>query len=326
MVDYTKPWLSIDEQVAKLRGRGVEMDSEEFAAELLRAVGYYRLTGYLYPFRESKRVTDADGTVHVRILDPYRGGTSIEHAARIIAFDRRLRLLMLDGLERIEISLRMQTGYVLGRRSPFAHTDRATFVSSFTQPGKEATASSHDQWWERVNARQSGSDEAFVTHFRNKYNGRMPIWALTEILEMGQLVRLYGGLSNSLATEIAHAYGAPSKRVLLSWLSSLNYVRNVSAHHARLFNRKLVVAPSRPAIGKVPLLDHLRAEETAKEVFGLYNAIAVTAYLLRSVDSNSGWPGRLVDLIDTFPATPTFTIASMGFPAAWTTLGLWRQA
>ena len=328
MVEYSKPWLSIAEQIDQLRRRGVEAGSHEFAADLLRAVGYYRLTGYLYPFRESEQTEDSQGVASIHILNHYRPGTSMEHAAKIIDFDRRLRMLMLEGVERIEISMRMRTGYVLGRTSPFAHIDPATFVSSFTEHREEndtgETTSKHEQWLARVHARQTESDEMFVAHFRDKYDGRMPIWALTEILEMGQLVRLYAALINSLATEIAHAYGAPSKKVMVSWLSSLNYVRNVAAHHARLFNRKLVAAPSRPRVRLVPLLDHLRDESTAKEIFGLYNALAVIAYLLRAIDKNSGWPGRLIDLIDDFPATPTFTIETMGFPTDWTALQLWR--
>ncbi len=328
MVEYSKPWLSIDEQIDQLRKRGVETGSHEFAANLLKAVGYYRLTGYLYPFRESEQTKDTHGGTSMRILNHYQPGTSMEHAAKIIDFDRRLRMLMLDGLERIEISLRMRMGYVMGRTSPFAHTDPATFVSSFTELQEDdnagATASKHEQWLARVHARQTDSDEAFVTHFRDKYDGRMPIWALTEILEMGHLVRMYGGLINSLATEIAQFYGAPSKKVMLSWLSSLNYVRNVAAHHARLFNRKLVAAPGRPRTGSVPLLNHMRDESTAKEIFGLYNALAVTAYLLRRIDKHSGWPERLIALIDDFPATPTFTIATMGFPTDWTALELWQ--
>jgi abortive infection bacteriophage resistance protein len=53
--------------------------------------------------------------------------------AQVIEFDRRLRLLVLDGVERIEVAARMQVGYALGRRSAFAHLDAATFVPSFVQ-------------------------------------------------------------------------------------------------------------------------------------------------------------------------------------------------
>ncbi|MEB0267469.1 Abi family protein [Cryobacterium sp. 10I5] len=248
MAEYTKKWLSVDGQVAKLESRGVEVGDHESFRGLLRAVGYYRLTGYLYPFRESEPFRDDAGRIRFRVLNRYRSGTSVGQASALIDFDRRLRMLVLEGIERIEISFRMQIGYVLGRQSAFAHMDPVNFVNSFTESQTDKATgdtlpSRHAQWIERVKERQADSDEAFVAHFRNKYDDEMPIWALTEILELGHLGRLYSGLNSSLATEIAAAYGAPSKKVMVSWISSLNYVRNVSAHHARLFNRKLVSAP-----------------------------------------------------------------------------------
>lgn len=238
-------------------------------------------------------------------------------------------MLVLDGIERIEVSLRMQIGYVLGRGSAFAHLDPNTFVTAFTQPRLNADTrdpepSKHEEWIERIRERQDSSDEAFVAHFRQKYDNQMPIWALTEIMELGHLGRLYNGLINSLATEIAATYGAPSKKVMGSWIASLNYVRNVSAHHARLFNRKLVASPSRPGKGQVPMLDHLRDGNTSKQVFGLYNALAVMAYLLRSIDLESGWPQRMVALIQSFPSSSHLTIDSIGIPQRWAELELWH--
>ncbi|MDQ0615293.1 abortive infection bacteriophage resistance protein [Microbacterium sp. W4I4] len=328
MVDYNKPWLSIDAQIDKLAARGVDVGPRPDASQLLHAVGYYRLTGYLFPFRRSEQYEDDDGRVRVRVLGEYVSGTSLDHAARVIDFDRALRMLVLDGIERIEVSLRMELGYVLGEVSPFAHLDSSSFVSAFTDvhpdPDTGEPTSKHSEWLRRVETRLAGSDETFVAHFRNKYDGQMPIWALTEVLELGHLGRLYGGLTNSLATKIARGYGAPSKRVMASWIASLNYVRNVAAHHARLFNRKLVVAPGRPAVGVVPLLNHLRDEESAKAVYGLYNAIAVTAYLLRSIDGRSGWPQRLIELLENFPMAPGLSIEALGMHPRWAEFELWR--
>jgi abortive infection bacteriophage resistance protein len=328
MVEYSKPWLHVDAQIEKLATRGVDVGDPGEAADLLRAVGYYRLTGYLYPFRRSERYEDSDGKVRIRVLGDYLPGTSLGHAAQIIDFDRALRMLVLDGIERVEVSLRMQLGYVLGEVSAFAHLNPSTFVSSFTDlyedPDTGEQTSKHAEWIRRVNARRDASDETFVAHFRDKYDGQMPIWALTEVLELGHLGRLYNGLNSSLATKIAHAYGAPSKKVMASWIASLNYVRNVAAHHARLFNRKLVAAPSRPPVGTVALLDHLRDESTAKAIYGLYNALAVTAYLLRSIDTQSGWPQRLTQLVGTFPTTATFSIETMGMHPRWAAFDLWN--
>ena len=152
----------------------------------------------------------------------------------------------------------------------------------------------------------------------------MPIWALTEILELGHLARLYRGLQNDLATRIAHHYAVPSKTILASWIASTNYVRNVAAHQARLFNRKLVDAPTRPKNDAVPVLAHLRDDGAPKQDFGLYNSLAVIAYLLRSIDGSGDWTRRLKELVATFPSVPHLGIDSMGFPNGWTQLELWN--
>lgn len=111
---------------------------------------------------------------------------------------------------------------------------------------------------------------------------------------------------------------------MASWLASLNYVRNVAAHHARLFNRKLQNAPSRPKVGQVEALDHLRREASAKRVFGTYNALAVIAYLLRSIESATDWSARLATLLEDFPASHMLTIESIGAPNDWHSFDLWQ--
>ncbi len=330
MVEYTKPWLSLEQQVERLANRGVEVGDRDRAAAVLKAVGYYRLTGYLYPFRESEKYVDDSGRERTRVLSGYRAGTRLDHAEAIIDFDRRLRMLVMDGVERIEVAVRMQLGYVLGRSSAFAHEDPSVFTESFveakTDPESgEPLSSPHATWLERADERRAKSDEQFVAHFRDKYDDRMPIWALTEVLELGQLAVLYRGLRQQDSQEIALAFGAPTKKIMVSWLASLNYVRNVAAHHARLFNRKLQHAPARPKAGQVPVLDHLRDEQTAKGVFGTYNALAVIAHLLPSIEAETTWRRRLATLLLRFPESHALTLASIGVPQGWESLDLWRR-
>lgn len=327
-MEYTKPWLSLEQQVELLENRGVEVGVGDDAAALLKAIGYYRLTGYLYPFKESEQYVDEDGRTRTRVLSPYRPGTTLQQVAAVIDFDRRLRMLVMDGVERIEVAVRMRVGYVLGRASAFAHEDPATFTEAFTTTGSDPVSgqpvpSSHARWLQRIGERRANSDEQFVAHFRQKYDGRMPIWALTEILELGQVSVLYRGLNQQDAEEIAQAFGVPTKKVMVSWLASLNYVRNVAAHHARLFNRKLQHAPARPKVGQIPLLDHLRDARTAKGVFGAYNALSVIAYLLRSIAPETAWSDRLIELLRTFPTSQVLTIESLGVPHGWDTQDLW---
>ena len=327
MADYSKPWLSVEDQIGRLAEHGLDVGDRKHAAQVLEAIGYYRLTGYLYPFRESEEYVDADGRSKIRVLGEFRPDTRLDHAEAIIDFDRDLRLLVLDGLERIEVALRMRIGYVLGRSAAFAYEDASHFMQTFTSEVtdiREPTPSKHVQWLQRVRDRQASSDEQFVDHFRTKYDDRLPVWALTEILELGHLSVLYRGMNQKDAEEIAQAFGVPSKKVMTSWLASLNYVRNVAAHHARLFNRKLQNAPSRPRIGQIPDLDHLRMSEDAKRVYGTYNALAVIAYLLRSIQADTTWSRRLVALLQAFPTTEALAVQSLGAPEAWDSLALWR--
>ena len=328
-MDYAKPWLPIDDQIDRLVARGVVVEDRTGAAKLLRTVGYYRLTGYLYPFRISERYTDVGKRERTRILSRYRKGTTLEDALRLIDFDRELRLLVLDAVERIEIALRTQLGHTIGRVGAFAHEDASTFVPAFTESHIDVTTGSASpsrlaSWLTRVQERRDSSDEAFVAHFRTKYDDRMPIWALTELLELGHLSRLYAGLRNDLATEIATAFDVPTKRLMESWIATINYVRNIAAHHARLFNRKLVTAPKRPKPVQIPSLAHLSQADAPKQ-FGSYNALAVMAYLLRAIDPDGDWGLRVAEHLRSFPESTALGIGSMGVAPGWLDEELWRS-
>lgn len=313
MADYAKPWLSLNDQVEKLRERGVVIEDELRAIELLSSVGYYRMAGYLYPFRESPNLNESPGKGRSR----YREGTSLTHGEELINFDLRLRLLVMGGIERIEVAMRMRIGYVLGRGSVFAHEDPHCFTSAFTKEStdfRHPESTKHHRWLLRVKERKDKSDVRFVAHFREKYEDRIPVWALMELLELGQLAVLYRGMRQFEALEIAGAFGIPTKKLLSSWLASLNYVRNVAAHHARLYNRKLQYAPARPKVGLVPGLDHLRHEESARAIFGVYAVLAVMSFLLRRVTGGDDWRAECVSLLRQVPNSPVLRFADMGIP------------
>lgn len=80
MVEYTKPWLSVEQQIDRLASRGVDVGDRDHAAEVLRAVGYYRLTGYLYPFRQSEQYVDETGRARTKVLSGFRPDTRLDHA------------------------------------------------------------------------------------------------------------------------------------------------------------------------------------------------------------------------------------------------------
>ena len=273
--------MNLEEQVQKLAGRGLDLGGISQASDHIYRIGYYRLAGYLHPFRQKTVETSDAGTTTVTLLSSYDPGTT------------------------------------LGKRSPFSHLDSSTFEESFVRGYK------HGAWVAKAQQSHQRSHELFVKHFDNTYDGQLPIWVLTDLLELGQLAVLYSGFQREIATELADSYGVPTKPHFRSWLASINDVRNFSAHHARLFNRKLIHAPKRPEAGTIAVLEHLREPDSSKSGFGLYNVAAIMTYLLYNIEPDTTWPRQLMELVDQFPVTEHIGIESMGFPPHWEDLDLW---
>lgn len=318
MALYAKPYLSIPAQVALIAGRGMMIESQAKTEEYLRRIGYYRLSAYWYPFRE--RLTDANGN-HT-IGDSYKPQTSFKTVLDLYAFDKALRLILLDGLERVEVSVRTEVALALGQHDPMAHRDPARFDGKFTKPRANGL-SDHAEWVARLDKKASDSKEEFAAHFRNKYpQSTMPVWIAVELLDFGPLSMLLKGMRYKDQLQIAQGYGIPNPQLLTSWIWSLSAVRNVCAHHARLWNKPLVVQPSLPSPKLIPDLDHIR--NTPGTNSRLYAAVAIIRFILRQVNPRSEWHKRLAAHLLSFPTSPVITLSAAGFPANWQSERLWN--
>ncbi|MGB3763066.1 MAG: Abi family protein [Ornithinimicrobium sp.] len=132
MPTYDKPHLNVSEQVELLRSRGMHVGSTDYAESWLSVVGYYRLSGYWYPYRE---IVASHPAVRG---DRFLPSTTLEQVIGLYEFDRRLKLRVLDALERIEIAMRFRVGYTLGLRGPFAHRDAESLDTGFSRPRPES--------------------------------------------------------------------------------------------------------------------------------------------------------------------------------------------
>ncbi len=145
VTSYNKPFKTLQEQAALLRERGLAIGDEAAAAAQLLAIGYYRLSGYWYIFREHA-VPCALSCDCSRRSDRFVGGTTLSQVIDLYEFDRKLRLLVLDGIERIEVALRMRLGYFLGEGDAFAHLDPAALDPSFTRFDERKPHASRSHW------------------------------------------------------------------------------------------------------------------------------------------------------------------------------------
>lgn len=272
---------------------------------------------YTHTFRV--RTVGIDGAQVIQ--DTHLQGTTAEHVLALYEFDRRLKLLVLDAVERIEIAMRFSVAHTLGERDPFGHLNPASLDGRFT------AATGHDagyaRWLQGYEDAQGRAKEAFVEHFSVQYDGRLPIWVAVEIMQFGQLSVLFRGLRPEDRFRIADSYGLRDPKVLGSWLHSMTYVRNVCAHHSRLWNRNIAVQPRLPALGRTPLLDHVR-KHLPHALARPYGVLCVIRFLMGRIEPEGGWAAALHRHLDTLPVGGPVHAYAMGFPPDWRSQPLWH--
>lgn len=313
-----KPFASIDEQIDILLARGLDLN-RQIAAQWLRNVGYYRLSGYRYPYRLA-------GAVSASRRDQFTPGASLDDVVRLYEFDRKLRTLIHDGIERVEVALRSNVSYVLGERGPLSYLNAGDFRPSFD----------HDKWLrtarQRVN-RALRHNEA-VRHHEDRYRGALPIWVLTEVLDFADVSRLYDGLFVRDQWVVAERMGVQIDDVQLSrnqrrharrnhplarWLEQLTIVRNTSAHHSRVWNRSFAPA-STAGLRTIPDLHSLPEGQSER----LYGSLTVMGHLLQQTSPGTTWTAKVRSLVDeSFRGIPGRHVHEMGFPESWQSEQLW---
>lgn len=323
---YGKPHLSFDEQLDLLIGRGLICSDRPGAAAALERIGYYRFSGYVYPFREMLPPDEQRlaSPTHFR-SEGIRPGTRFEDVLAVWKFDRMLRLLILDALETIEIGVRARLAYTLGLREPFGHLDPAHLGDRAREPADDddTARSRHDRWVEdhREDIEANRHDD-YLRHNLHKYD-ELPIWIAVETMSFGRLVTLFQLLDPADQTQIARSLSVRGKGLLTTWLKALNYLRNTCAHHARVWNRSLTYTLKKMTDSQVrEPLHHLCGVAPTKKI---YSALAVAAYLVTEIDPDSGWSTKARQHLLNFPDVPHLApTVQMGLPPDWQEQSLWR--
>ena len=293
---FNKPATTYAQQIALLRQRGMSFDDVRTAEFYLQHLSYYRLGAYWPGF-------EADHSTH-----RFKANTRFEDVLNLYIFDRELRLLVLDAIERVEVSARAQWTYHLGNRhGAHAHLDASLFNS-------QHWAANKDQLVKEV----ARSEERFIVHHKNTYTEELPpVWAVSEVMSLGTLSKWYASLMpKSTRNAISRVYGIDDL-VLASWLRHISGVRNTCAHHSRLWNRSFIVTP------KIPRSKSGSVSLSAEFVPGsrkIYNTMVILAYLMDIISPENVWRLRLKHIVDVHEVTVT----SMDFPVDWLQRPIWQ--
>lgn len=299
MAAYSKYSKSITEQIALLESRGLRIGDRAAAERALRFISYYRLRAYWLYFEADP----LDGSHQLR------SGTTLEAVLALYEFDRELRLIVLDAMERIEVAVRGSWAHQLAMRhgshgylKPSLYLDRGQFDANYRGLLEEVNRS-HD---------------AFILHYKRTYDDPLmpPVWMSAELMSLGLLSKWQSALAAADRKAIARSFEL-SEKAYLSFVHHLSTIRNICAHHGRLWNRRFAVRPllpSQPADLAASLVQN--AEPL------LYNTLAITVYVLKQIHAHQQIGSRLVRLLQRHP---TSDLEAMGFPDDWLKRTIWAD-
>ena len=327
MNGYNRPWMSFDQQLQQLKDRGLEVTDVTAALDYLDRLGYYRLSAYMYPFRKIDLAQEEGGDIQIKRLDEFVEAASFQEAVDYYVFDKRLRLLALDALERIEVAIRVDIAYLLGERDTYAYANPAELDSSFVSKVISHSGSTKFQeWTERYEAILQRSRETFVSHYLSKYGPPLPFWVAIEIWDFGLLSKFYSGIKNSDQRLIASKYGLGHGKIFGTWLRSLNYLRNLCAHHSRVWNRNIIDQPRLPPPGQISDFDNFIGK--ADLISRSFLLFCVIQFLMKQICPASTWGDRFKALMADFPASRTgkAPVSDMGCISGWEKWELWEGA
>lgn len=314
MTRFDKPARSVDDQLTLLRERGLLIPDTERARHYLANISYYRLSAYMRPFYVPQ-------SGQHRFLE----GTTFEQVLQSYVFDRELRLLLLDAIERLEVSLRAQmTNTLAEHHQPHGYLEPSVFDSRYQHHwllDKLAKAMTHDD------------PEPFIQHYRQKYTAppvEPPVWMAMELLTFKEVSKLFSSLRHREDTQRICAHFGWPDALLHSWFRSLSDLRNLCAHHARVFNREFGSFPKIPRKppanwvqipAAIPSGSRLHQEQRIEPQRRLYMQVVVIETLMRIACPESRWAERLLQLL---ASNPQISRAHMGFPEDWMRQPFWQ--
>lgn len=313
---YNKPPLTYTEQVELLSSRGMVIFDKQRTERHLANISYYRLSAYMLPYKQKE---------NGKILDSFQEGVTWDTVYNLYVFDRKLRLLVFDAIERLEVAIRAQIIYQLSHKYGSHWQDRPEI---FTPPktitlrdGRTVIMDVYGDIQKHIKEQlHNNKAEVFIQHYCNKYDTPInpPSWMSVEVMYFNHLSRICTGLKLRADINGIAAYFALPPKTFCSWLHTINYIRNICAHHARLWNRDMNIVPEKLAFSKS--LDWVSSPDTVKRS-KLYYFLCMLNYMLQTANPTSTFKHRIKDLLTEYQEVASLN--AMGFQPDWMNEKMW---
>jgi len=296
-----KPAYTLQQQIQLLKNRGVTFKNETLALEKLSTISYYRLKGYWWDMQSDFQNHKFDqGTIFEDIIERYE-------------FDKRLRQMLFDAVESVEIALRSKIIYHLSlKHGGLWYLDTSLFIDK----------NRHQNHLEELKKEFDRSHEIFAQDHKNRYSGVDPdAWKIFEVASFGTLSKFYKNLQHQLPEKlvIAKEFGLNRQSELSSWLEAISYIRNIIAHHSRLWNRNMVKTAAFRLNN--PIGVWFQKPLSNVQIKKPFLIISCMVYLCNKIESQHPIKSNVLNLFASYPNVPIY---KMGFLNNWENEPLWQ--
>lgn len=326
-IPYTKKPLSIKIQITKLEKRGLIIDDENLASNYLSNISHYRLRAYTYPFQNNDDI-EAD---HIFVKKDIHFKDIID----LYCFDRRLRSLIFNAIEKIEVAIRTKIIQIYSESTGESHwyeheeffKDDYYLINKLdkeTGKTKQEEIFLYNSLLDDISREIDRSYEDFIKHYNSKYNepDSPPAWMALEVISFGTLSRLYELLKKDDNKKlIAKKFGLNKIDIMENWMHALSNLRNCCAHHSRIWNRRFIVNMQLPTNTDNLFLDRDTISTTKRNKLFAY--LCSIKYLLDIISPKNDFHKNLKTLIEN--GGNLLSLKDMGFPNNWNYLGVWRE-
>lgn len=276
------------------------IEDEQMAAFYLRHISYFRLKSYWWDM-------ETDKVNHIFAPKSY-----FKDAIARYNFDRQLRLILFDAIEIIEIALRTKLIYHLSQAyGGLWYLDDSLVIDKFK----------HREYLTDLQNEFARSGESFAKDFRTKHPNNNPdVWIIFEVATFGTLSKIYNNLKPQIPQKslITHEFGLNSINDLSSWFAAISYLRNVVAHHSRVFGRNIL---KRPILPKKPRNQWLQFGVTPVQEKKPFVVISTMVYLCNAINPNNEIKNKLLALFNNSSSVPIY---KMGFFNNWQNEPFWK--
>ena len=287
------------------------------AERKLSQIGYYRLSGFWFPCREVKKDALGVGILHPGTKQPVRedtfqAGVDFNKIVKLYLFDKKLRLLMLDAIERIEIHVRSVIAHEIGYHDPLAYQKDTYIHPKKLNTWRDKKTHKSRNLWKEWSAKQQeliarSKEDCIKWHKTEKKD--IPFWVAVESWDFGNLSKYYSMLRAQYQRKICSRLGISNQKTLETWLHEINILRNRCAHHTRIWNQS---SNNALPILSIPYFSKLALDKRA--LTRMYGMICIMWFLVRKIGPSSHWLESVSSLINSKPSIDCCPSTAMGFP------------